>query len=643
MPSRHPPPAPRREPIPAGHRSPRTAAGAFTSHQPNKGPRTKSLVPRLPLHQVDYLRWKTKPSKAKPRRSSLASSDLGGISPAPPGQRLCSPAGTRQNRGEHPDKEGEKRLATKEMGREPRLYQLRGPCRARQQGGTPPPPPVRRAEGPEAGEWMGVVAAQTPLKVAQNTGPVASSWTGVSPRGTLFPSPRGPAASFHPSGPGGLPPPRGTALPPHSPPPLPAHPGPGPGPRPAAGAPPPPGAAPRRSARPPAGPGHPRGRNGSLPSGRGRGSGPGKGQPGWGGGGNGRSQGRTGENGKRARGYPGGAAVELFAIHEYESPGNFLPARLAEQTGRRWQGAGPVFRARGALCLRLHLPPPHPWGNRVSKGAARRPPDARAEPACLRSPATPPARGHTLLLPLPEVSWNSRFSLTWEKHTYESICVIHRHPRVYTHTGAPKTPPSSPHASPWDVAATTGSLLFPKQGTGWWDRPALAGGVFTPEQAYKAASAALSVCARAARPARPVSGQRLEAPARTCGAPGSGGSAVTTGEKKGTKPPGRGHPTPENTGCRQPRAYKHKASLSERLCSARLGKETPALRDARQPGAPGAVSQSILHSDLVSCCVASSLYLSPFASQRRNWGTAALTCCAGVLRDGWELSQRSAR
>lgn len=92
---------------PRRHGSPRTAAGAFISHQLNKGSRTKSLVPRLPLHQADYLRWKTKPSKAKPLRSSFASSDLGRISPAPPEQRLCSPAGTRQNRGKHPDKEGE--------------------------------------------------------------------------------------------------------------------------------------------------------------------------------------------------------------------------------------------------------------------------------------------------------------------------------------------------------------------------------------------------------------------------------------------------------------------------------------------------------------------------------------------------------
>lgn len=45
---------PRRDPVPAGHRSPRTAARASRSHQPNKGWRTKSLVPRLALRQVDY-------------------------------------------------------------------------------------------------------------------------------------------------------------------------------------------------------------------------------------------------------------------------------------------------------------------------------------------------------------------------------------------------------------------------------------------------------------------------------------------------------------------------------------------------------------------------------------------------------------
>lgn len=120
--------------------------------------------------------------------------------------------------------------------------------------------------------------------------------------------------------------------------------------------------------------------------------------------------------------------------------------------------------------------------------------------------------------------------------------------------------------------------------------------------------------------------------------------AVTRGKEKGVKPPGvgGGRPSPGITGCWQPRAY-NQALHSERLCSVRLGKETPAVRDASQPGGLRAVSQSIPHRGLVSCCVTSSLYLSPFVSQRENLGIAALTCCAGVVRVGSKLTQHSAR
>lgn len=161
--------------------------------------------------------------------------------------------------------------------------------------------------------------------------------------------------------------------------------------------------------------------------------------------------------------------------------------------------------------------------------------------------------------------------------------------------------------------------------------------------------------ARAARVARPVFGKRLEVAARTLqgswlrrllsdrGSEATGGvGAVIMGKKKGTKPLGRGRPTPGISGCWQPRAY-NQPSLSERLCSVSLVRQTPAVRDASQPGGLRAVSQSILHSDLVSCCVASSLYLSPFVSRRGNSGIVALTCCAGVLRDGSKLTQHSAR
>lgn len=127
--------------------------------------------------------------------------------------------------------------------------------------------------------------------------------------------------------------------------------------------------------------------------------------------------------------------------------------------------------------------------------------------------------------------------------------------------------------------------------------------------------------------------------------PGSGGCSVTEAarpreglellhglKRRGESLRGGVVPLLGSLGAGSPGRINH-APLSERLCSVRLGKGTPALRDASQPGGLRAESQSILHSDLVSCCVASSLYLSLFVSQRENSGIAALTCFQGSC--GW--------
>ncbi|XP_033370926.1 translation initiation factor IF-2-like [Parus major] len=421
MPRRHPSPAQRREPIPAGHGSPRTAAGAFISHQPNKGSRTKSLVPRLPLHQVDYLPWKTKPTKAKPRRSSLASSDLGRMSPAHPGQRLCSPAGTRQNRGEHPDKEGEASGDERDREGAPSLSAA-GSLPSRAARGDPTAPTRQTCEGTGGGGVDGGGGGTNSLKSSPKNGHGCEQLSRLQPRLCVperdpFPSPRGPAAPVHPRGPGGLPSPRGTALPPHSPPP------------PAAAArasrsPPPARLQERRRPRepPPAAAPAPRRGRGTPAGGMVR-------SPQAGVAGAGRAKGsrdggrRDGAGGGRARtgnghgDIPGGAAVELFTIHKYESPSNFLPARLARQTGRRWQGAGPVCRAWGWGALYLRPPSISSSSSSSSPGKPRVgggcPPPSRSRSGAgfppfpgWGAPATHPAQGHTLLLPLPEVSRN---------------------------------------------------------------------------------------------------------------------------------------------------------------------------------------------------------------------------------------------
>lgn len=107
--------------------------------------------------------------------------------------------------------------------------------------------------------------------------------------------------------------------------------------------------------------------------------------------------------------------MELFTIHKYESPGNFLPARLAEQTGRRWQGAGPVFRAWGWGCAlpapALHLIfllliiPREAVFQRGLPSALPIPEWSRvASVPWLGRPWHSPSPGSHLLLPLPEVS-----------------------------------------------------------------------------------------------------------------------------------------------------------------------------------------------------------------------------------------------
>lgn len=182
MPRRHPSiagSAPGTHPSPPGTHPRRARQPSHSRRSLPKPPAEQRIADKelrptssLPPGRLFTAENQTKQSQAPPFLPRF----LGRMSPAPPGQRLCSPAGTRQNRGEHPDKEGEASGDGRDKtGREPRLFQRRGPCRAGRRGGTPPPPPVRRAKGPEAGEWMGVVVAQTPLKVAQKPGTVASS------------------------------------------------------------------------------------------------------------------------------------------------------------------------------------------------------------------------------------------------------------------------------------------------------------------------------------------------------------------------------------------------------------------------------------------------------------------------------------
>lgn len=103
----HPWAAQRRDPSPPGsrpRRAPQPSHSRKSLQEPPAEQRMADKEPcpasRPPPGRLLTVENQTEQSQAPPL---LPCTDV----PGAPGQRLCSPAGTRQNRGEHPDKEGE--------------------------------------------------------------------------------------------------------------------------------------------------------------------------------------------------------------------------------------------------------------------------------------------------------------------------------------------------------------------------------------------------------------------------------------------------------------------------------------------------------------------------------------------------------